>query len=234
MANVMEQNKRTCERCGIAKPFNEFSRFNRYKIGYKPVCKQCVNEYSRTHYQDDSEKRKRVNQRYNTTPLGIYNKLCTNATKRGTEFNIDQLEFTIWWEAQEMICHYCGIPLTTRGHKPNKYSFDRKDNNLGYTLDNLALCCYSCNTVKSNVFTEEQMLQIAGLYLGGSNDELLIKDPNQNLPDKLMIPFYLDPEFAMPSKAGQSVAKTAKMAYSQSQEDMLKENWVKALLKEEK
>ena len=48
----------------------------------------------------------------------------------------------------------------------------------------------------------------------------------RELPDKLMVNFYLDPEFTMSSKAGQSVAKTAGMAYSQSQQDMLKAGFV--------
>lgn len=58
-------------------------------------------------------------------------------------------------------CYYCGaIPSneTKRGNrKPLLYNgLDRRDNNAGYTIDNVVPCCKSCNckkhTMEENVF----------------------------------------------------------------------------------
>jgi hypothetical protein len=39
-------------------------------------------------------------------------------------------------------------------------TIDRKDNNFGYTSKNIVLACDICNVVKSNIFTEKEMLEI--------------------------------------------------------------------------
>ena len=36
---------------------------------------------------------------------------------------------------------------------------------VGYTPDNIAMCCMPCNSVKSNIFTEQEMLEIADKYI---------------------------------------------------------------------
>ena len=43
-------------------------------------------------------------------------------------------------------------------------TFDRKDNNEGYTIDNLALSCRRCNLMKGDWLTYEQTLEIANKY----------------------------------------------------------------------
>jgi hypothetical protein len=41
---------------------------------------------------------------------------------------------------------------------------DRKDNDFGYTRDNSLPCCQLHNSIKSNVFTYEQMLDLVQRY----------------------------------------------------------------------
>lgn len=55
-------------------------------------------------------------------------------------------------------CFYCGIePLREQKHiSKSKYSFfcngiDRKDNSIGYTIENCVPCCKICNVAKSNL-----------------------------------------------------------------------------------
>jgi hypothetical protein len=46
------------------------------------------------------------------------------------------------------------------GYECNRLTVDRLDNNKGYENGNLALSCMRCNGVKSDYFTEEEMLKI--------------------------------------------------------------------------
>lgn len=55
-------------------------------------------------------------------------------------------------------CHYCGGKPTNKkqyyGTILPHNGLDRKDNNLGYTLDNVVPCCKKCNPAKSNMSSE--------------------------------------------------------------------------------
>jgi hypothetical protein len=57
-------------------------------------------------------------------------------------------------------CHYCGTDVTIEEYTGLKskgaYRLDRMDNAIGYTRDNCVLCCYKCNSGKSNRFSCEQ------------------------------------------------------------------------------
>ena len=47
-------------------------------------------------------------------------------------------------------CFYCG--------DTERLGLDRIDNTKGHTKDNVVVCCYECNTARSNNFTQEEML----------------------------------------------------------------------------
>lgn len=54
-------------------------------------------------------------------------------------------------------CVYCGI-APSNGRLPFIYNgLDRKDNNLGYTPDNVAPCCARCNGIKGDILSYEDM-----------------------------------------------------------------------------
>lgn len=48
--------------------------------------------------------------------------------------------------------------LKNKGVK--RLTIDRKDNKIGYIIDNMVLCCFRCNSTKSDFFTFEEMLKI--------------------------------------------------------------------------
>ena len=41
---------------------------------------------------------------------------------------------------------------------------DRKDNNLGYTIDNCVPCCHRCNSMKSNLSYQNFIQHISNIY----------------------------------------------------------------------
>jgi len=44
-------------------------------------------------------------------------------------------------------------------------SIDRKDNNKGYTSDNVTSACFLCNKIKGSFFSYEEMKEIGAKYV---------------------------------------------------------------------
>jgi hypothetical protein len=66
-------------------------------------------------------------------------------------------------------CTYCGIDesllrllnlRTTIGRTLERLGLDRVDNDGGYTLDNIVLCCFECNSAKNSNLSSEEMLAV--------------------------------------------------------------------------
>ena len=101
--------------------------------------------------------------RYNTL-LGNSRKERRDGASPGLQMTLG--EFAAWFVAQERTCRYCGIPeelvpllgvLTQVGNTLSRLGLDRLDNTAPYRADNIALCCFACNKVKSNTFSPEEM-----------------------------------------------------------------------------
>lgn len=84
----------------------------------------------------------------------LYKKYQRNATKRFLNFELTEEQFQILTKGN---CHYCGLePIQIEYVKSSngKYTYnglDRKNNMLGYTLDNVVSCCKKCNLAKSTM-----------------------------------------------------------------------------------
>lgn len=91
----------------------------------------------------------------------IFKSYIKGALKRGVEFS---LTFSQFKDLIIDVCYYCGevVPLKTR------YSYDevevigvdRKDNDIGYTVENSVPCCSICNYMKRK-FSEEVFINQA-------------------------------------------------------------------------
>ena len=112
------------------------------------------------------EKAKAYMIKYNTSPRGRFTKLKLRAKVANIPVDIKVNEFIEWIGKQESSCYYCKAEMAMGSgqKKMDGYSIDRKDNNLGYSLDNIVLSCNRCNMAKGSWFTEEQMLEIAHKY----------------------------------------------------------------------
>lgn len=104
--------------------------------------------------------------KWRCTLNGIYISL---KNRKRNDFDLNKEEFIKWYENQDKKCSYCNLTLEEIRKLPSpynrkngltKYSIDRKDNDIGYTIDNITLCCFTCNTIKNNFLTYEEMLKI--------------------------------------------------------------------------
>ena len=92
---------------------------------------------------------------------GAYRRLLYYANRSGKTCSItyeDFLEFT-----KIEVCEYCGDrikwePYSVKGEGKSgtTYFIDRKDNEIGYEIENCVVCCPRCNWGKSDLFTYEE------------------------------------------------------------------------------
>jgi len=139
---------------------NNPKRFKKFKEKKKKYQKErrkniklVIEDYNRTN-------------RWRATTNGIY---CSLKNRNRKDFNLTKEDFINWYEIQEKKCSYCNLTLEEIRKLPYpynrknglvKYSIDRKDNNIGYCINNITLCCFTCNTIKNNFLTYEEMLKI--------------------------------------------------------------------------
>ena len=92
----------------------------------------------------------------NLRPGAKLARLRREARLRGVEVTLTRGEY----EALLLpgLCTYCGAALPTSGH-----AVDRVDSTLGYTRTNVVAACDTCNRVKADIFTFQQMTEIGQL-----------------------------------------------------------------------
>ncbi len=90
----------------------------------------------------------------------IYNELKNHRNKQ-VEFNLSFEEFLNIISNSK--CYYCDTELIYHKHSRNwsntvtrAHQLDRKNNEKGYIKDNVVPCCWTCNRLKSNIFTFEE------------------------------------------------------------------------------
>ena len=112
-------------------------------------------------------------------PEGIFDCIKQSAKKRGIVLGVSRLDFVDWHNAQPKICVYCSRSedevnqdvLVVR-NKSTRLTIDRKNNDEGYFLDNLTLSCMRCNSIKSNYFTFDEMIEIGKIIKRKSQCQL--------------------------------------------------------------
>ena len=153
----MNQLKR-CTRCGELKPPQGFARHRRSFDGRAWQCKEC-NSIRGKLFRD--------------SPAGIYSNIKGRARFEGRKpFKLTKEQFIKWYNSQPKYCVYCSISEADVSFWTNnfnswvkKLSIDCKDNSRGYIIENLVLACERCNTIKGNMFSHAQMLEIGQKYV---------------------------------------------------------------------
>ena len=78
---------------------------------------------------------------HNKTPDRKFSQYKKGSVVRGLEFSITFDQFMSFWGKD---CSYCGDSIETVG-------IDRTDNKVGYTIENCASCCKTCNNMKKEL-----------------------------------------------------------------------------------
>lgn len=160
-----------CKRCDRTLPIEDFHNSKNMKDGKAFYCKECMAVYGK---------------KYRATTAGIYSNIkgrtvfASNHDKKSgrgysygkTEFNIPKDVFISWYDNEPKTCCYCDISeedLSTCGDIFNesiiRLTLECKDNDLGYIIDNIALACLRCNSIKGDIFTFDEMREIAQSYI---------------------------------------------------------------------
>ena len=98
----------------------------------------------------------------------LYSQYKYTSFNKNREFSLTKEQFK---SVVTMNCFYCDIePSQIRKQRDTRQGFfynviDRKNNNLGYTLDNCVACCKECNFLKSNRNIDDFLYKIKTIYL---------------------------------------------------------------------
>lgn len=138
----------TCMSCNIEKPSSEFPTSSRNKYGISNRCKSCTAIY---------------NKKQDSSPNGRYHAYKSGAKARNVSFSLTKSQFIELWQKP---CTYCGDSIETIG-------IDRVDNSIGYTIENIVPCCFTCNSMKKTQSLSDFKTHIEKLYnnLIGDSEE---------------------------------------------------------------
>jgi hypothetical protein len=101
-----------------------------------------------------------------TALRGVFRSYTNQAKNRGLSFSLSINEFK---NLTSSSCYYCGaLPSNERKARGNESYFynglDRKDNNIGYEIENCLPCCFFCNSAKRNISYEDFLKWIQTVY----------------------------------------------------------------------
>lgn len=148
----MKPKTKKCLDCESTFPITDFYTYTRRKDGYvfySPRCKQCESLNHRKRFDLSPEKR--------TTILFHSSK---NASKRkGIPFTLTKEDILNQYNFQNGKCFYTGRPLSSISNDPNKMSIDRRNSTLGYSKENIVICCSHVNIMK-RTYSEQEFVEL--------------------------------------------------------------------------
>jgi hypothetical protein len=151
-----------CARCKETKPLDQFHKNKRMRDGHHTYCKTCVCAYYRRPdvCQKLKEKMKTLRQlnggkAWSYRACHRYYFAKSRAKRSGREFSLTMDDYLNLTNAP---CIYCDGELGLSG-----VGLDRTDNTVGYTKDNVRPCCGTCNRIKSDTFSFEEMKKIGNV-----------------------------------------------------------------------
>lgn len=86
-------------------------------------------------------------------------------------FTITKDEFSEWYLKSEKKCTYCDLvnlrleSKLSRGRSLLFFTIDRKNPSLPYSIENICFSCWTCNRLKSDVFSHDEWLEIAQKFI---------------------------------------------------------------------
>jgi len=184
-----------CTTCKQLKKYEEFLDKQKGQKKPKAECWDCfiirVNIRKRKNYAR-RKKEGTLPPKSDRSKLGMVSHLWakishkrTNSNKdseRSSQVNLTNKEFKVWFaNCYDGTCSYCGVTLEQyrsstflkkiRPHIKN-FGIDRKDTKRGYELDNIAVACNFCNSVKGSFFSHDEFKEIAKKYIRKLYDQI--------------------------------------------------------------
>jgi 5-methylcytosine-specific restriction endonuclease McrA len=98
----------------------------------------------------------------------LFRQYKTSSKRRGLIFSLSMEQFE---NLTRSSCHYCGTKPQTISRKCSEFGsylyngIDRKNNDLGYTIENCVPCCQECNFLKSVMSYTNFLKRIKMIYL---------------------------------------------------------------------
>jgi len=177
-----------CTTCKQTKIYDEFKDKNSGSRKSKTECWQCYihrkNKLRRENYNRKKENGELPVINRDKIPMHslLWSKISSKKTNsynknnaRSSKVEITSEEFKSWFEKNyDESCYYCGVTLQKfrsseflkkiRPHIKN-FGIDRKDTKAGYNINNIAIACNLCNSVKGSFFNHEEFKEIAKKYI---------------------------------------------------------------------
>ena len=171
-----------CYKCKEIKDLDQFNKDKSAKDKHSSYCRVCSTAAMKVYYKANTEAMNASSREYrqnNVEKMKIQKKIYyeQNSEKIRTYNKTDKKRFYtgkhtakkrgVYWEItleqwQDLVidkkCHYCEGNLPESG-----CALDRKENKIGYILDNVVACCRECNEIKSDNLTYKEMVEVAKL-----------------------------------------------------------------------
>lgn len=113
--------------------------------------RERLNKYKIEWRKQNTEKAKCSQSRYYRTDKGRFNAAQNAAKKRNKSFTISLEEYS---NIISKPCYYCNNKLGDQSTTGS--GLDRMNNLIGYELENIISCCWTCNKIKNDSLTCEE------------------------------------------------------------------------------
>jgi hypothetical protein len=132
---------KTCGKCHVSKPVDEFHKDSSRKDGLRPLCKDCIRDYQ----QDNAFAKMVRNSRSNDKKAG-------RRIDEEPFVSVESLEAC--WDEQDGECIFCYFALemgkgVNRVKTPDAATVERVDNDVGHYAFNCVLACIWCNRTRN-------------------------------------------------------------------------------------
>lgn len=134
-------------------PLENFCKNKDANDGLNYNCRKCTAISFAKFKKNNGDKERLRYKQDNRGPQKRFQCGKRNAKTRGYEWALSLNE----WKALALgkDCHYCGGILCETG-----VGLDRKNNAMGYTLDNVVPCCKQCNSIKNECLTYKEAVLV--------------------------------------------------------------------------
>ena len=140
--------EKKCTRCHTVLPIENFYVTKKTKV-YASRCKKCELEYHT----------ERFSASYKRRSITLFHGAKSGSKRRKIPFQITKNDIIYQYEKQNGKCYYSGRNLSSVTGDENIMSIDRINSDLGYTPDNIVICCWKVNKMK-NTFTSSDFLSL--------------------------------------------------------------------------